>query len=56
MIDTWKSDGLEPEVPEIDDLYECDCCGGKVKRDQIAMTSTTCGLETFACDHCRGWK
>lgn len=33
--------------------YECDCCGRKVTRDQIAVVIAY-GIETAACDRCRG--
>lgn len=35
------------------DLYECDCCGAMVPRDQIAFVIAY-GIDTTACDTCRG--
>lgn len=34
-------------------LYECDVCGAKVPREQIASVIAY-GIETGACDKCRG--
>ena len=33
--------------------YSCDCCGRKVTREQIANVMAY-GIETAACDRCRG--
>jgi hypothetical protein len=34
-----------------DGFHECDCCG-KVR--ELTRCWTSCGIETFACDECRG--
>lgn len=41
------------EQREADSTCECDCCGRKVPREQIAMVIAY-GIETGACDRCRG--
>jgi hypothetical protein len=35
---------------------QCDCCARMVPRDEISRCWTSCGIETFACDDCRGWN
>ena len=37
----------------VEKLSECDCCARMFPRDAMALV-TTCGLETFACEECRG--
>jgi len=32
---------------------ECDCCGGSFPREEMAHC-VAFGIETFACDQCRG--
>lgn len=39
--------------PATDHLYECDCCGIRVPREQIAFV-VAYGIDTTACDNCRG--
>lgn len=37
------------------ELYECDCCGKMVEPDCMARCWPF-GIETFACEECRGVK
>ena len=34
-----------------EECFECDCCS---KLRPLTRTWTSCGIETFACDVCRG--
>jgi hypothetical protein len=57
--DAWKTHN--PADAEIgntheDDTSQCDCCARMVPRDEISRCWTTDGIETFACDDCRGWN
>jgi hypothetical protein len=36
-----------------DRITECDCCGARVSRERIGRV-VAYGIETFACDVCRG--
>jgi hypothetical protein len=36
-----------------DRITECDCCGARVSRERIGRVIAY-GIETFACDVCRG--
>ena len=46
--DQWKTTEPQPSS----DGYECDCCG---RTDGGAISRVWyCGIETFACDRCRG--
>jgi hypothetical protein len=51
-IDAHIEAGQEPPWEDFPPkMYECDCCG-KVR--ELTRCSTSCGIETFACDECRG--
>ena len=41
-------DGIEEPIDCI-----CDCCGLKYQRSAMLHVTTSCGLETFACEGCR---
>jgi hypothetical protein len=36
-------------------LFQCDCCGEMVPRDEISFTFAF-GMDTAACDKCRDWQ
>jgi hypothetical protein len=38
----------------VEKLAQCYCCDRMFPRDSMANTTTSCGLETFACEECRG--
>jgi len=40
-------------TPTPTNYHECDCCGAKVPRDQIAIV-VAYGIDTAACEQCRG--
>lgn len=42
---------LEAGQDDPREMYECDCCS-KVR--ELTRCWTSCGIETFACDECRG--
>lgn len=48
--DTWKASNPADDAEE-EPFYECDCCG---KKRFVSQCWTSDGLETFACDECRG--
>ena len=54
--DHWKTTEPEPfkEWPpdDEDEPRECDCCGKERKLTSLFYS----GIETFACDECRGAK
>lgn len=35
--------------------YQCDCCGRMVEKERIGRVWAY-GIETYACDKCRGWE
>lgn len=45
----WDDD----EIDEAPELYECDCCGKMVEPDSISRCWPF-GIETYACEKCRG--
>ena len=56
--DHWKTTNpadefLGPEPDEEIRQAQCDCCGKMVGRDQICRLIAY-GIETYACDECRG--
>jgi hypothetical protein len=38
----------------LEDSRSCDCCDKSFPRDEVSRCWTSCGIETFACDECRG--
>jgi hypothetical protein len=58
--DQWKQHN--PADAELGNTHDddaetaqCDCCARMVPRDEISRCWAH-GIETFACDDCRGWN
>lgn len=47
--DDWKT--ADDTVLDDEECFECDCCS---RLRPLTRTWTSCGIETFACDACRG--
>jgi hypothetical protein len=43
------------ELKKKQKLFQCDCCGEMVPRDEISFTFAF-GMDTAACDKCRDWN
>jgi len=49
-----RDEGQAP-VPADVGRSQCDCCGRMVPREEISFT-VAFGIDTYACDDCRGWN
>lgn len=51
-VEDAKTYAMTIAIPE--KLAECDCCKAMVPADEISRCIAAGGVETFACDKCRG--